>query len=65
VLWYKQLELIGSTMGNHAQFARALYLISQGDASSPIDRMFAFDDLPDALRHLESGDQTGKVGLRH
>jgi zinc-binding alcohol dehydrogenase/oxidoreductase len=65
VLWYKQLELIGSTMGNHAQFARALYLISQSHASSPIDRMFAFAELPDALRRLESGAQTGKVGLTH
>jgi D-arabinose 1-dehydrogenase-like Zn-dependent alcohol dehydrogenase len=65
VIWFRQLELIGSSMGNHAQFARALYLISQGKASSPVDRMFGFDELPDALRHLESGAQTGKVGLTH
>jgi zinc-binding alcohol dehydrogenase/oxidoreductase len=65
VLWFRQLELIGSTMGNHAQFARALYLITQGKASSPVDRMFGFDELPDALRYLESGTQTGKVGITH
>lgn len=65
VVWFRQLELIGSSMGNHAQFQRALHHISQGKASSPVDRMFAFDELPDALRHLESGAQVGKVGLAH
>ena len=65
VIWFRQLELVGSSMGNHAQFARALYLITQGKASSPVDQIFGFDGLPDALRHLESGAQTGKVGLTH
>jgi zinc-binding alcohol dehydrogenase/oxidoreductase len=65
VIWFRQLELVGSSMGNHAQFARALYLISQGKAKSPVDQMFPFDDLPAALRHLESSAQTGKVGLTH
>jgi zinc-binding alcohol dehydrogenase/oxidoreductase len=65
VVWFRQLELIGSSMGNHAQFARALYRISQGKARSPVDRMFPFEELPDALRHLDSGAQTGKVGLTH
>lgn len=63
VVWFRQLELIGSSMGSHAQFQRALWRISQGHARSPVDRMFAFDELPDALRYLESADQMGKVGL--
>lgn len=64
VVWFRQLELIGSSMGSHAQFQRALYRISQGQARSPVDRMFDFGDLPEALRYLESADQMGKVGLR-
>lgn len=64
VVWFRQLELIGSSMGSHAQFQRALYRISQGQAQSPVDRMFDFGDLPEALRYLESADQMGKVGLR-
>lgn len=63
VVWFRQLELIGSSMGSHAQFQRALYLISQGKADSPVDRMFGFDELPEALRHLAGGDQMGKIGL--
>jgi zinc-binding alcohol dehydrogenase/oxidoreductase len=63
VLWFRQLELIGSSMSSHAQFQRALYRISQGKAKSPVDRMFPFGDLPEALRHLASGEQMGKVGI--
>lgn len=65
VLWFKQLELIGSSMGNHAQFARALNWIRLGKASSPVAKVFPFDELPDALRFLDSGEQIGKVVLRH
>ena len=65
VLWFKQLELIGSSMGNHAQFARALNWIRLGKASSPVAKVFPFDELPDAMRYLESGEQMGKVALGH
>ena len=65
VLWFRQLELIGSSMGNHAQFARTLNWIRLGKAKAPVARTFPFDELPEALRFLESGDQTGNVALAH
>jgi len=65
VLWFKQLEFVGSSMGNHAQFARALNWIRIGKAKAPVSRVFPFEELPDALRFLESGDQTGNVVLAH
>lgn len=64
-LFFSQLELIGSTMGNHAQFARALNWIRLGKANSPVARVYGFDELPDALRFLDSGEQTGKVVIDH
>jgi NADPH:quinone reductase-like Zn-dependent oxidoreductase len=64
-LFFKQLELIGSSMGNHSQFARALNWMRLGKASSPVAKVFAFDELPEALRYLDSGEQTGKVVIRH
>lgn len=64
-LFYRHLELIGSSMGTHAQFARALDWIRLGKAASPVDRVFGFDELPDALRYLDSGKQIGKVVLDH
>jgi zinc-binding alcohol dehydrogenase/oxidoreductase len=64
-LFFGHLELIGSSMGNHSQFARALNWIRLGKASSPVAKVFAFEELPGALRYLDSGEQTGKVALRH
>lgn len=61
VLWFKELELIGSTMSSHAQFARALHLVSSGEVSVPVDGVYEFEHLPDALRRLEAADQMGKV----
>lgn len=65
VLFFNHLELIGSTMGNHAQFARALNWIRLGKANSPVSRVYSFDELPDALRFLDSGGQIGKVVIDH
>lgn len=65
VLWFKQLELVGSSMGNHAQFARALNWIRIGKSKSPVARVFPFDELPAALRFLDSGEQIGNVVLAH
>jgi zinc-binding alcohol dehydrogenase/oxidoreductase len=61
VLWFKQLELIGSSMSTHAQFSRALHMVESAGAAPPVDSVFEFDDLPDALRRLDSGQQVGKV----
>ncbi len=65
VLFFRQLELIGSSMGNHAQFSRALNWIRLGKARSPVARVFPFEQLPEALRYLDSGMQVGKVVLDH
>lgn len=61
VLWFKHLEIIGSSMSTHSQFARALHLVSSGEVPAPVDSVFEFDRLPDALRRLEAGEQMGKV----
>jgi NADPH:quinone reductase-like Zn-dependent oxidoreductase len=63
VLWYKQLEIIGSTMANRSQFAAALDLVASGRVPIPIDRVYGFDSVPEAFRRLESGVQLGKVAI--
>lgn len=61
VLWFKQLELIGSSMATHAEFARTLTLVSAGEVEVPVDSVFGFEELPDALRRLDAGEQLGKI----
>jgi len=63
VLFFRHLELIGSSMGNHAQFARALNWLRLGQVQSPVARTFPFGELPEALRYLEAGMQMGNVVL--
>lgn len=63
IVWFKQLELIGSTMSNRSEFAAALELVSDGSVPVPIDRIFPFDELPQAMARLEAGEQLGKVGV--
>lgn len=64
-LFFKQLELIGSSMATHAQFARATNWIRLGKADSAVSRVFDFGEFPDALRYLDSEEQIGKVVIHH
>jgi NADPH2:quinone reductase len=64
VLFFKQLEIIGSTMFTHAELAETLGLVSSGAVRPMIDRVFDFTELPAALERLDNGDQLGKVALR-
>jgi NADPH:quinone reductase-like Zn-dependent oxidoreductase len=62
-LFFKQLEIVGSSMGTHAQFARATHYIGSGQATTYIDRTFDFAELPEAMAYLDSGEQIGKIAI--
>ena len=64
-LFFRQIELIGSSMANHGQFARATTWVGTVGAKASVSKVFDFEDLPGALEYLESGKQMGKVVLRH
>jgi NADPH:quinone reductase-like Zn-dependent oxidoreductase len=64
-LFFNHIELIGSSMGTHSQFARALNWMRLGKATSPVAKVFSFAEVPDALRYLDSGAQLGKVVIQH
>ncbi len=62
-LFFKQLELIGSTMFDPDDFAEVLQMVDLGRIPTHVDRVFDFDDVPAALEHLGSGSQFGKVAI--
>jgi zinc-binding alcohol dehydrogenase/oxidoreductase len=64
VLFYKQLEIIGSTMFDHTEFAEVTEMVGSGQVKVPVDMVFSFDHLPEALARLDEGAQMGKVVLR-
>ena len=63
-LFFKQFEIIGSSMGSYQEFAELVRLVEQGLAVH-VDSVRSLADYPAALERLERGDQLGKVVLRH
>lgn len=63
-LFFKQIEVIGSTMGSYGEFAAVTRLMEQGLPVS-IDGVLGLDDYPSALARLEAGQQLGKLVLSH
>jgi zinc-binding alcohol dehydrogenase/oxidoreductase len=63
-LFFKQHELIGSTMGSYREFEEVTAMVAAG-LPVPMDRTYAVADFPSALARLEAGDQLGKVVLTH
>ena len=63
-LFFKQHEIIGSTMGSYGEFATVTELMAQGLPVS-VDQVLALDEYPTALERLAAGDQLGKLVLRH
>jgi zinc-binding alcohol dehydrogenase/oxidoreductase len=62
-LFFKQLELIGSTMFGPDDFAEVLELVALGRIPVKVDSVFGFDEVPAALTHLEAGEQFGKIAI--
>jgi NADPH:quinone reductase-like Zn-dependent oxidoreductase len=63
-LFFKQFEIIGSTMGSYEEFAGLTSLVEQG-LPIQVDAVLALDEYPRALERLEQGEQLGKIVLRH
>ncbi|HVN59667.1 MAG TPA: zinc-binding dehydrogenase [Gaiellaceae bacterium] len=63
-IWWKQLTVLGSSMGTRADFEAAFELVKSGRALPVIDAVFPLAEARDAHERLESGAQLGKVLLR-
>ena len=63
-LFFKQHEIIGSTMGGYGEFDHVVRLIDQG-LPVAVDGELGIDEYPAALQRLEAGQQLGKIVLRH
>jgi len=63
-LFFRQHELIGSTMGSYGEFELVTALVVRG-LPVPVDAVLGLDQLPEALSRLDEGAQLGKIVLRH
>jgi zinc-binding alcohol dehydrogenase/oxidoreductase len=62
-VFWKQLSILGSTMGTRADFAAVYELVASGRVRPVVDRSFPLAEAAAAHEYLEAGRQFGKVVL--
>jgi len=63
-VWWKQLSILGSTMGTPVDFQGAYDLVTSGRARPVVDRVYGLAEARAAHERLEAGEQFGKIILR-
>jgi zinc-binding alcohol dehydrogenase/oxidoreductase len=62
-IWWKQLSILGSTMGTPDDFQGVYDLIAAGRVRPVVDSVFPLADARAAHERLEAGEQLGKIVL--
>jgi zinc-binding alcohol dehydrogenase/oxidoreductase len=62
-VWWKQLSILGSSMGTPEDFKHVYDLIAAGKVRPIVDEVFPLADARAAHEHLEKGAQLGKIVL--
>jgi NADPH:quinone reductase-like Zn-dependent oxidoreductase len=62
-VWWKQLTILGSTMGRKGDFENAYRLIAEGRARPVVDEVLPLSEIRAAHARLEAGEQLGKIVL--
>jgi zinc-binding alcohol dehydrogenase/oxidoreductase len=62
-IWWKQLTILGSTMGTKADFEGAYELVASRRALPVVDEVVPLADIRAAHARLEAGEQLGKIVL--
>ena len=62
-IWWKQLTILGSTMGTKADFEGAYELVKSARARPVIDSVLPLAEARAAHERMESGEQFGKIVL--
>jgi zinc-binding alcohol dehydrogenase/oxidoreductase len=60
-VWWKQLTILGSTMGSPEDFQAAFDLVVSGRARPVVDRVYPLSEMRAAHERLEAGAQLGKI----
>lgn len=63
VLFWKQLEILGTTMSNRSEFREVMTLVFSGAFEPVIDMVWELERAREAHERLEAGHQFGKIVL--
>lgn len=61
LVFWKQIELIGTTMSSRREFETVMKLVFRGELEPVIDRVYPLEEIRAAHERLEAGEQFGKV----
>jgi NADPH:quinone reductase-like Zn-dependent oxidoreductase len=62
-VFIRQLSIIGVTIGNFEEFRTLIDAAERKLFVPHIGRVFPLEQVPDALRLMDAGEQTGKIGI--
>ena len=62
-VWWKQLTILGSSMGSKEDFEAVYDLVASGRAMPVVDEVLPLGDIRRAHERLEAGEQLGKIVL--
>ena len=63
-LYWNQLTVMGSTMGSDEDFRQMLRAVTFNQLRPVIDEVFPLEEVREAMKKLEAGQQSGKIALR-
>jgi zinc-binding alcohol dehydrogenase/oxidoreductase len=63
-LYWKQLDLLGTTMGSPRDFAGMARLVAENPLTPVVDQIFPLAEAAAAHRRMEAAEQFGKIVLR-
>jgi NADPH:quinone reductase-like Zn-dependent oxidoreductase len=63
-IWWKQLSILGSTMGTKDDFEGVFELVTSGRVKPVVDEIFPLAEAAAAHERMEHGEQLGKIVLR-
>ncbi|MCL4806202.1 MAG: zinc-binding dehydrogenase [Thermoanaerobaculia bacterium] len=64
IIFWKQLSILGSTMGTDAEFRALLHAVGSRQVHPVVDQVFALGEVRSAYARLESGAGFGKVVVK-
>jgi NADPH:quinone reductase-like Zn-dependent oxidoreductase len=63
LVFWKQLQIIGSTMASHAEFVEVMGLVFDGSLEPVVDVVWPLERVGEAHERLEAGEAFGKIVL--
>lgn len=63
-IFWKQLSILGSTMGSAADFQAMLEFVTANTLQPVVDSIFPLEQVEEALRYMENSTQTGKIVIK-